>query len=93
MNNQQDTSINALRARIFSSMDYLQNDSKEDLKDKLEKVKQFSGLAKEMVETYKVEVSAMGVLSSADSLNKVNLINIQAQKAGIFTQKAPRALE
>lgn len=93
MNNQQDTSLNALRGKIFNAMDYLQTDSKEDLKDKLEKVKQFSGLAKEMVETYKVEVSAMGVMASADSLNKVDLINKQAQTAGIFTQKAPRALE
>jgi len=68
-------------------MDYLQTDSKEDLKDKLEKVKQFSGLAKEMVETYKVEVSAMGVVATADSLNKVDLMNNQAINAGIFTKK------
>ena len=82
-----DTSINALRERILNSMDYLQTDSKEDLKDKLEKVKQFSGLAKEMVETYKVEVSAMGVVATADSLNKVDLMNNQAINAGIFTKK------
>ena len=82
-----DTSINALRERILNTMDYLQTDSKEDLKDKLEKVKQFSGLAKEMVETYKVEVSAMGVVATADSLNKVDLMNNQAINAGIFTKK------
>jgi len=74
-------------------MDYLQTDSREDLKDKLEKVKQFSGLAKEMVETYKVEVAAMGVVASADSLNKVDLMNNQAINAGIFTKKEPLKLK
>ena len=88
-----DTSINALRERILHSMDYLQSDSKEDLKDKLDKVKQFSGLAKQMVETYKVEVSAMGVVASADSLNKVDLMNNQAINAGIFTKKEPLKLQ